>query len=286
MSAFPSVVELSERATCEIEAVRSVYEDSTALMLSEDSGTTLTHTIPGICRTHFYIPSEYPTGVQLTYKIDLITSSQKNKISKGVVKEAMDQILRENIEEEVLFHLIECVREHFEAASSADFEQSEENDDDHDDGRGDKCVEGPKEGDKHRHNSDKSLSIQVFHGKPYVDRKSTFIAHFAYVKSMEEVEAFRTEIVTDSKFSKATHNIFAYRYICSERRIVVHDYDDDGETAAGGRLAEILRLMNVENYGIAVIVTRFFGGQLLGPDRFKIINSQARELLKEHGVVK
>ena len=40
------------------------------------------------------------------------------------------------------------------------------------------------------------------------------------------------------------------------------DHDDDGETAAGGRLAEVLRLMPA--MGIAVIVTRNFGGILLG----------------------
>lgn len=50
--------------------------------------------------------------------------------------------------------------------------------------------------------------------------------------------------------------------------IYYHDCDDDGETAAGGRLGEILRIMGV--CGVAVIVTRWYGGTKLGT---KIINS-------------
>ena len=61
--------------------------------------------------------------------------------------------------------------------------------------------------------------------------------------------------------------------------VIYHDYDDDGETAAGGRLAEMMRLMGVQN--VAVIVSRWFGGILLGPDRFKYICNAARNLLEQ-----
>jgi putative IMPACT (imprinted ancient) family translation regulator len=36
--------------------------------------------------------------------------------------------------------------------------------------------------------------------------------------------------------------------------------------------------------GIAVIVSRWFGGTKLGPDRFKLILNSARQLLEEHNV--
>ena len=45
---------------------------------------------------------------------------------------------------------------------------------------------------------------------------------------------------------------------------------------------ELLRLMGAD--GVAVIVSRWFGGTLLGPDRFKFISNAARRLLEEHGV--
>lgn len=61
------------------------------------------------------------------------------------------------------------------------------------------------------------------------------------------------------------------------------DCDDDGETAAGGRLAHLLTLLEVEN--VLVVVTRWYGGVLLGPDRFKHINRVARDALVRAGVV-
>ena len=80
--------------------------------------------------------------------------------------------------------------------------------------------------------------------------------------------------------AKATHNIFAYRFTDSSTGICFHDNDDDGETAAGSRLAEILRLMGAN--GVAVVVTRWYGGTLLGPDRFRHINNCARRVLETH----
>lgn len=64
------------------------------------------------------------------------------------------------------------------------------------------------------------------------------------------------------QIASATHNIFAYRFTCPKTGVAHHDCDDDGETAAGGRLAELLRLMPAD--GVAVVVTRHFGGILLG----------------------
>ena len=45
-------------------------------------------------------------------------------------------------------------------------------------------------------------------------------------------------------------------------------------------MSELLRLMNVEN--IAVIVTRWYGGIHLGPDRFRHINNVARNLIESY----
>jgi hypothetical protein len=61
----------------------------------------------------------------------------------------------------------------------------------------------------------------------------------------------------------------------------VNDNDDDGEDAAGGKLAELLSLMAVNN--VMVVVSRWYGGIQLGPDRFKHINNVARLLLEKCG---
>lgn len=61
------------------------------------------------------------------------------------------------------------------------------------------------------------------------------------------------------------------------------DYDDDGETQAGSRLKHLLEILEVEN--VLVVVTRWFGGVHLGPDRFKHINQAARDALELAGVL-
>jgi len=61
------------------------------------------------------------------------------------------------------------------------------------------------------------------------------------------------------------------------------DCDDDGESAAGGRLAHLLEILELEN--VLVVVSRWYGGTLLGPDRFKLINQAARDALEKAGLL-
>lgn len=58
----------------------------------------------------------------------------------------------------------------------------------------------------------------------------------------------------------------------------------DGEDAAGGRLLHLLQVANCT--GVAVVVSRWFGGVLLGPSRFALINNTARNLLEREGYIK
>eukprot|EP00013_Stygamoeba_regulata_P008127 CAMPEP_0177684774 /NCGR_PEP_ID=MMETSP0447-20121125/32613_1 /TAXON_ID=0 /ORGANISM="Stygamoeba regulata, Strain BSH-02190019" /LENGTH=155 /DNA_ID=CAMNT_0019194649 /DNA_START=238 /DNA_END=705 /DNA_ORIENTATION=- len=55
--------------------------------------------------------------------------------------------------------------------------------------------------------------------------------------------------------------------------------DDDGESGAGDKLLDLLRRMGVEN--AAVVVTRWYGGTQLGPDRFRDINHSARLVIDQ-----
>lgn len=64
----------------------------------------------------------------------------------------------------------------------------------------------------------------------------------------------------------------------------LQDYDDDGETAAGSRLLKLLTIVGAEN--VVVVVSRWFGGVLLGPARFTHINNAARTLLDECGYIR
>eukprot|EP00899_Mesostigma_viride_P019827 jgi/Mesvir1/27846/Mv07521-RA.1 len=126
-------------------------------------------------------------------------------------------------------------------------------------------------------------SLGIVHGEPFVERKSKFQAHLAPVTSMDQVTRVMDELLSDKRIAEATHNIMAYRYCVEETGVVAQDSDDDGEAAAGGRLLHLLQVVDARN--VVVVVSRWFGGVLLGPDRFKFINNAARELLDAQGFI-
>ncbi|BGP13253.1 hypothetical protein JCM10213_004977 [Rhodosporidiobolus nylandii] len=121
---------------------------------------------------------------------------------------------------------------------------------------------------------------RIISSEPLIDRKSVFVGHAAKVYSLDEVNAVMAELLSNSKIARATHNVSAYQYISPDgvRRA---DNDDDGESAAGSRLAQLLTLLDVPN--VMVVVTRWYGGIHLGPSRFKDINLAAREALEAAG---
>ncbi|KAK3714011.1 hypothetical protein LTR37_008040 [Vermiconidia calcicola] len=114
------------------------------------------------------------------------------------------------------------------------------------------------------------------------EKKSIFVARSAAVTSVDQAKQYLAHLLaTDRKVAKATHNITAWR-IRGENGTQYQDCDDDGETAAGGRVLHLLELMGVWN--AMVVVTRWYGGVQLGPDRFRIINQTARDALVSGGL--
>ena len=93
-----------------------------------------------------------------------------------------------------------------------------------------------------------------------VEKKSKFIANLIHVESIEEAESKIKEI--KKKYHDARHNCVAYRV--SEGGQIVEKSSDDGEPSgtAGGPMLNILQKNNLCN--LVVIVTRYFGGILLG----------------------
>ena len=93
-----------------------------------------------------------------------------------------------------------------------------------------------------------------------VEKKSRFIANICYAESIEEAEEKIKSI--KKKYYDAKHNCVAYRV--AENGQVVKKSSDDGEPSgtAGGPMLNILQKSNLCN--IVVVVTRYFGGILLG----------------------
>ncbi len=91
------------------------------------------------------------------------------------------------------------------------------------------------------------------------EKKSRFIATLRPVESEEEAVAFIEEM--KKKYWDARHNCHAYVLGASGQ---VMRYSDDGEPGgtAGKPMLEVLLGSGVRN--VAVVVTRYFGGTLLG----------------------
>lgn len=89
------------------------------------------------------------------------------------------------------------------------------------------------------------------------EKKSVFIANVYPVADEKEAQAKLNDI--KKKYHDAKHNVFAYRLVNDIER-----YSDDGEPSgtAGMPILNILRGENLQN--VLVVVTRYFGGILLG----------------------
>ena len=92
----------------------------------------------------------------------------------------------------------------------------------------------------------------------FEEKRSVFIGHAQHVTTEEEAMAFIKEIKKEHR--DATHNVFAY--ILGDGTVA--RYSDDGEPqgTAGMPALEALRKNGVTD--VCVVVTRYFGGTLLG----------------------
>jgi len=93
----------------------------------------------------------------------------------------------------------------------------------------------------------------------FEEKKSLFIGYAKRVYSEEDAKDFIDEI--RSKHKDATHNVYAY--VIGEN-MGIQRYNDDGEPQGTGGIPilEVIKKNGVTD--IAVVVTRYFGGILLG----------------------
>ncbi|KAH8096666.1 ribosomal protein S5 domain 2-type protein [Cristinia sonorae] len=122
--------------------------------------------------------------------------------------------------------------------------------------------------------------IDIVEAEPITDRKSAFVGRACKITDPAQVPLILSHLMSDRRIARAAHPIInAWR--CQVGGVVHQDNDDDGETAAGGRLAHLLQILEVND--VLVVVTRYWGGIHLGPDRFKHINQSARNALELGG---
>lgn len=93
-----------------------------------------------------------------------------------------------------------------------------------------------------------------------IEKKSRFIANLIYVENEEEAISEIKEL--KKKYHDARHNCYAYRVI--QEGTIIQRSSDDGEPSgtAGIPMLNILEKNNIIN--VLIVVTRYFGGILLG----------------------
>src|SRR5690606_10195609 len=112
-------------------------------------------------------------------------------------------------------------------------------------------------------------------------KKSRFIATVRSVTNEREAEAFIHGI--KKEHWNARHNVYAYNIITGD---TAQRYSDDGEPqgTAGIPVLEAIKRMNLTD--IAVVVTRYFGGILLGaPGLVRAYGRAASAAIEKAGIV-
>lgn len=110
-----------------------------------------------------------------------------------------------------------------------------------------------------------------------VEKKSKFIANLFYIESREEAEDIIK--MQKKKYYDARHNCYAFRVLGEDG--IIEKSSDDGEPSgtAGAPMLNILSKMEITN--VLLIVTRYFGGILLGTGGLVKVYSNSTKLALE-----
>lgn len=93
-----------------------------------------------------------------------------------------------------------------------------------------------------------------------IEKKSKFIGQAFYVENKAEAEEIIKQ--TRKKYSDAKHNCYAYAIL--ENNTVITKSNDDGEPTSTAGIPILNAIQEIGLVNVLVIVTRYFGGILLG----------------------
>lgn len=277
---------MSEDLLDEVTSINSIYGEDTLTKLSDNSGIyslTLPAQVSISLRLDF--PPDYPNGPLSV----LGTQSVGDKVAKGAGSQLVD-VVRTVLAEvyspgaPCIFDLIEESGQRLQQLGLAGGDTADE------DPRDTQADGELKSADDIAYTCPDNLKQAIDDlGDPppwilsdvVTEKKSIFVARAAHVTSPDQAKTYLAHLLaTDKKVAKATHNMTAWR-IRGDNGVQYQDCDDDGETAAGGRMLHLLELMGV--WDAMVVVSRWYGGVHLGPDRFRIINQTARDAIVKGG---
>ncbi|KKY29936.1 putative impact protein [Diaporthe ampelina] len=114
-------------------------------------------------------------------------------------------------------------------------------------------------------------------------KQSTFVARaMAITDPSQRPKLLKALFDAQPGLRTASHNVWAYRIHPSEKAISNYPREashDDGESGAGDLLLRILRETNTMD--TLVVMTRWYGGIMLGPDRWRLMRNVVTSALSE-----
>uniref|UniRef100_A0A183BJZ8 RWD domain-containing protein n=1 Tax=Globodera pallida TaxID=36090 RepID=A0A183BJZ8_GLOPA len=256
------MAKLCEEILLEIQSIEAIFPSEVQF---EWARQIVVQCAP-LVKLNLSIPPEYPC---VPPSMEICAPSVSGGEKRRLLTE-LDNFFAENRGEPVLYPLIERALDFF-----AERRQNSEEE------IGSAVEEEPiAEADE--------ICANFFSGPTIEDRKSKFQAYVAKLESRDQVSSLLAQIKSVGRVARATHNPYAWRLLVEpptsvdngtqqKRLIEQHDCDDDDEPGAGSKLLRLLVQMNAR--GVLVIVSRYYGGRKLGPDRFKHICNAAREAM-------
>ncbi|KAI9854603.1 MAG: eIF2 kinase Gcn2p negative regulator [Vezdaea acicularis] len=249
---------MSEDLLNEIEAINAIYGEGT-LEVTEEASIYILRIPARTTSVKLIFPEQYPEAAP---RVSGVHSAGDTK-QKGKATQTLDLVSQKILDvyrpgEVCLFDLLEELETLLETPQEkgllSENDSGGSHTDDFTDSKDDCAQDSLPEP-----NPQWSVSEIV------TEKKSVFVARAATVSSKEQAEQYVNYLFSiDKKVAKATHNITAWR-IKGNGEVIYQDSDDDGEDAAGGRLLHLMKLMDLWN--VMVVVTRWYGGIKLGPDR-------------------
>ncbi|XP_075684464.1 protein IMPACT isoform X1 [Rhinoderma darwinii] len=277
----------------EIEALSSIYGDDwcvideAARIFCIKISNSLDHPEWTLC-LQVILPPEYPAAAPPLYQLNAPWLRGEDRLT---ISNNLEEIYLQNLGENILYQWVEKIREFLEEksktsvpapSSKATTEETEADDDIASSSEllNDLLMCSVLDESFYTLEGVGKEVPLIIHGEPLSDRRSTFQAHLAPLNSPGQVKEVLNKLYENKKIASATHNIYAYRINSKKTDTFIQDCEDDGETAAGKRLLHLLQILDARD--VMVVVSRWYGGILLGPDRFKHINNCARNILVEH----
>jgi len=186
----------------EIEVLQSIYAAESIDSVQTETDWKVTYSHPdGGFSVIFFLAFDYPVG-------DISLLLVPNTCSFDEVEEQAQEIINERYGGCVMFQIIELIRESYEEWKETHphiVEESEEQETNENGDLGEEAIESVFT--KLQDSRIVMINVlppgcsglDVIHGPVTTQQKSSFQSHIAEVHSMEEIYAFRDEIVSDKK---------------------------------------------------------------------------------------